>query len=193
MQFLQHRHSRYRISTVCQDHVRVAYESGRLQQVPDLAACNQFLQRGELWQIASCPQDVEAAQVVEVQSYAIKDPALHHVIQRWPHRSGWLGCVLPCSGRSQIMVSCVAQPATLLSILLWCQAPKHVSSNCTSCLAPSWNASSVGSSSSDDDDLLESFLGLSSLGLSWRRFHRADWTFAPGSDSGSVSSCSPKS
>ena len=75
------------------------------------------------------------AQVIEVRPYAIKDPALPHVIQRQPHRVGVVGCILPCLGRSQIMVSLVTQPAMMLAILSQCQASKHVSSNCAFCLA----------------------------------------------------------
>ena len=90
------------------------------------------------------------------------------------------------------MVSLVTQPVTPLAILSQHQASKHVYSNCTFCLAPLWSASLVGSSFSEDDDLLESFRGLSSLGLFGCCFHQMNWIFSPGSDSGSVSSCSPK-
>ena len=67
-----------------------------------------------------------------------------------------------------------------------------MSSNCTFCLALSYSASSVGSSSSEDDDLLDSFRGLSFLGLFGCHFCLMDQIFSPGSDSGSVSSCQPK-
>ena len=46
------------------------------------------------------------------------------------------------------MVSLVAKPAMPLAVFLRCQASKRVS-----CLASSWSASSVGSSSSEDDSL----------------------------------------
>ena len=94
-----HGHGHSRIGAVCQDHVRAAYGSGRLQQVPDLAACNQFPQHGELWWIASHPQGVEVAQVVEVQPYAVKDPAPTHVIQGWPHGVGVVGLHLAMFGK----------------------------------------------------------------------------------------------
>ena len=68
------------------------------------------------------------------------------------------------------MVSLITQPMTSLAILSQCQASKRVSSNCAFCLALSRSASSVGGSSSEDDDSLESFLGLSSLGLFWHHF-----------------------
>ena len=57
------------------------------------------------------------------------------------------------------MVSLVAQPMMPLAILSRHQASKCVSSNCAVCLALSRSASSVGGSSSDDDNSLESFRG----------------------------------
>ena len=76
---------------MCQDQVGSADGAGQHQQVPDLAMGNWFLGHGELWQNASCPQSIEAAQVIDVQLYAIKDLALSHVIQRWPHGVGVVG------------------------------------------------------------------------------------------------------
>ena len=69
------------------------------------------------------------------------------------------------------MVSLVAQPVVPLTIFIQCQASKFVSSCQAHCWALSWRASSVGCSSSEDD-LLESFEGVSSLGLGWCCFFR---------------------
>ena len=88
------------------------------------------------------------------------------------------------------MVSLVAQPATPVAIFLCCQALKLVSSCRTCCQASSRRASSVGCPSSEDDSL-NSLEGMSSLGLDWCRFRRADWTFS-WSDSTSVFSCTAK-
>ena len=64
-----------------------------------------------------------------------------------------------------------------------------MSSNHAFCPTSSWSALSVGSSSSEDDDLLDSFRGLSSLGIFGHRFCWMDQIFSLRSDSGSVSSC----
>ena len=98
MQFPQHRDGHYRIGAVCQDQVRLAYGAGQFQQVPDLTAGNQFPGRGELWWIASHPQGIEAAQVIEVRLYAVKDPALPPVIQRWTNGVGVVGLHLAMLG-----------------------------------------------------------------------------------------------
>ena len=66
MQFPQHRDGHYQISTVCQDQVGLVDGAGQLQQVPYLAVGNWFPGHGELWQIASHPQGVEVAQVIDV-------------------------------------------------------------------------------------------------------------------------------
>ena len=117
MQFPQHRDSHYRIGTVCQDQVRLADGVGQFQQVPDLAAGGWFPGRGELWQIASHPQGIEVAQVIDVRPYAVEDPVLPHVVQRWPHGVRVGDCIFLCSGRSQIIVSLVTQPVMPLAIL----------------------------------------------------------------------------
>ena len=133
------------------------------------------------------------AQVIDVQPYAIKDPALPHVVQRWPHRVGVVGLCLPVLGEvTDHGVPCRPACNTIVNFVTMpgikaCVQQPHL------CLALSRSASLVGGSSSlEDDDLLESFRGLSSLGLFGHRFHWMDWIFSPGSDCGSVSLCSLK-
>ena len=77
----------------------------------------------------------------------------------------------------------------------FCRDTKH-QSMCQAITFFAWphhNTSLVGgSSSSSDVDSLESFRGLSCLGLFGYCFCWMDWTFSPGSNSGSVSLCLPK-
>ena len=63
--------------------------------VPDLAVGSRFPGHGELWWITSRPQGVEVAQVIDVQPYAIEDPAHPCVVQRQPHGVRVVGLPLP--------------------------------------------------------------------------------------------------
>ena len=144
MQFAQHRDGCYRIGTVHQDQVRSAYGAGLFQQVPDLAMGKWFPGCWELWQITSQPQGIEAAQVIKVQLYAVKDPALYHGIQRQPHKVGVVGLHLsmlgkvtdhgvPCLPAHDAVCSFVVMP----SIEACVQQPHFLPGPITECLI-SW-------------------------------------------------------
>ena len=71
---------------MCQNQVRLADGTGRLQQISDLPAGHGLLRCGELGWITHHPQDVELAQIVNVRLDAVKYVAVTHVLQVWPHR-----------------------------------------------------------------------------------------------------------
>ena len=160
-----------------QNQVRPADGAGQFQQISDLPMGCRLPRCGELGWITHHPQDVELAQIVNVQSDAVEYLAVVHVLQGWPHWVWVIWLHLPVlrkvadhgvSGDSARNVFCD---------LLVPPESKFVSKCRACCQALSRRASSVGCSSLGDDSS-DSLEGVSSLGLGWHHFSQAGWTFS---------------
>ena len=71
---------------MCQNQIRPAYGTGRLQQILDLPMGHGLPWGGELRLITRRPKGIESAQIVNVQMDALKYLAVTHVLQGRPHR-----------------------------------------------------------------------------------------------------------
>ena len=82
-----------------QNQVRLAYGMGQLQQILDLPTGHGLLRGGELGWITCCPQGVESAQIMNVQTDTLKYLAVAHLLQGWPHRVWVIWLCLPMLGK----------------------------------------------------------------------------------------------